>query len=172
MRRSRRRLRQGCARWGEPCATAGRRRLGLPADHFGNAFSNGAPSKVIEEAQQSILWADHLVLVYPLWLGGLPAKLKGFFEQTFRYGFALSEPGQKMQGLLKGRSVRTIVTMGMPAVIFRCAFGAYGVRAVERGIFWISGIRPIRHLFIGGVGAPKDYKPWLRKVEALGRAAG
>ncbi len=135
-------------------------------------FTSGATSKVIEEAQQAVLWADHLVIVYPLWLGGLPAKLKGFFEQTFRYGFALSAPGQKMQGLLKGRSARMIVTMGMPALIFRWVFGAYGVRAVERGMLWISGFRPIRSLFIGGVGGAKDFNPWLRKIEAMGRVAG
>lgn len=137
-----------------------------------NAFTDVAPPKTIEDAQQAILWADHLVIVYPLWLGGLPAKLKGFFEQAFRYGFALSLPGQKMQGLLKGRSARMIVTMGMPAIVFRWVFGAHGVRAVERGMLWISGIRPVRSLFIGGVGRPRNFSPWLRKVEALGAAAG
>ena len=137
-----------------------------------DAFTNAPVSKVILEAQQAVLWADHVVIICPLWLGGLPAKLKGFFEQTFRYGFALSAPGQKMRGLLKGRSVRMIVTMGMPAPIFRWVFGAFGVRAVERGLFWISGFRPIRSLFIGGVGGPTDLGKWVRKVEALGAAAG
>lgn len=135
------------------------------------SFANATAPKAILEAQQAVVWADHVVIIFPLWLGGLPARLKGFFEQTFRYGFALSAPGQKMQGLLKGRSVRMIVTMGMPALIFRWVFGAYGLRAVSRGMLWISGFRPIRSLIIGGVGGPQDFKPWLRKVEAMGAAA-
>jgi putative NADPH-quinone reductase len=28
------------------------------------------------------------VIIYPLWLGAMPALLKGFFEQVFRPGFA------------------------------------------------------------------------------------
>jgi putative NADPH-quinone reductase len=136
-----------------------------------DSFTTATPPKAILDAQKAVLWADHVVVIFPLWLGGVPARLKAFFEQTFRYGFALSAPGQKMQGLLKGRSVRMIVTMGMPALVFRWAFGAYGVRAVERGMLWISGFKPIRSLFIGGVGGSKDMKPWLRKVEALGAAA-
>ena len=134
-------------------------------------WENGDVPASLRAAQQEILWAGHLVFFFPLWLGGLPAKLKGFFEQAFRYGFALSAPGQKMRGLLKGRSVRMIVTMGMPALFFRCVFGAYGVRAVERGMLRISGFRPVRSLFIGGVGGPRDFGQWVRKVEALGAAA-
>jgi putative NADPH-quinone reductase len=145
--------------------------LDFPLITSADAFTADVSPKGIEAAQQAILWADHVVIIFPLWLGGLPAKLKAFFEQTFRYGFALSAPGQKMQGLLKGRSARMIVTMGMPTVIFRWVFGAHGVRAVERGMLWISGFRPIRSLFIGGVGGPQDLKPQLRRVEALGRAA-
>ncbi len=145
--------------------------LDFPLVTSAETFTGGAMPKVIEDAQQAILWADHVVIIYPLWLGGLPAKLKAFFEQTFRYGFALSAPGRKMQGLLKGRSARMIVTMGMPAPVFRWVFGAYGARAVARGMLWISGFAPIRSLFIGGVGRPQTLTPWIRKVQALGAAA-
>jgi Putative NADPH-quinone reductase (modulator of drug activity B) len=30
------------------------------------------------QAQANIHWAEHLVLVYPIWWGGIPALLKGF----------------------------------------------------------------------------------------------
>ena len=30
-------------------------------------------------AQEAIKWADHLVFVYPIWWGTIPALLKGFF---------------------------------------------------------------------------------------------
>ena len=33
------------------------------------------------QAQANILWAEHLVLVYPIWWGGIPALLKGFFDR-------------------------------------------------------------------------------------------
>jgi putative NADPH-quinone reductase len=37
-----------------------------------------------------IRWAQHLVIVIPLWIGTMPALLKGFFEQTVRPGFAMA----------------------------------------------------------------------------------
>jgi putative NADPH-quinone reductase len=143
--------------------------LDFPLIGTAESFISGASPKVIEEAQQAVLWADHLVIVYPLWLGGLPAKLKGFFEQTFRYGFALSAPGEKMRGLLKGRSARVFVTMGMPAPLFRLVFGAHGLKALEKGMLWICGVRPIRSVVIGGVGNPAQADRWLKKAEAWGR---
>ena len=36
-------------------------------------------SSVVRQAQQDILWAEHAVIIYPLWLGGMPALLKAFF---------------------------------------------------------------------------------------------
>lgn len=141
-------------------------RLEFPLIRTAEAFAHGEPPPTIREAQAAVTWADHLVVIYPLWLGGAPALLKAFLEQVFRYGFALST-GKPMEGLLKGRSVRVIVTMGMPAPVFRWVFGAHGLKAVERGIFWISGMRPIRHTLLGGING-KPAPRALKIVEGLG----
>ena len=42
----------------------------------------------IAAAQKQIEWAEHLVILYPLWLGDMPALLKAFLEQVLRPGFA------------------------------------------------------------------------------------
>ncbi len=42
----------------------------------------------LRNAQADILWAELLVLVYPIWWGGVPALLKGFFDRVFLPGFA------------------------------------------------------------------------------------
>jgi multimeric flavodoxin WrbA len=49
------------------------------------------------EAQEGIRWADHLVLVYPLWLGTMPALLQAFLEQVLR-GFRVAPRDQFRQG--------------------------------------------------------------------------
>ncbi len=56
-------------------------------------WERDAPAPSIVSAQEAIRWADHLVIVYPLWLGAMPALLKGFLEQVFRPGFGVSLPG-------------------------------------------------------------------------------
>jgi putative NADPH-quinone reductase len=132
----------------------------------------GEASPQAQAAQAQVAWADHLVIIYPLWLGGPPALLKAFFEQVFRYGFALGGGGKDLRGLLKGRSARVIVTMGMPSLIFRAVFAAAGLRAVTRGILMICGVGPIRTTVIGGVaGSDWARRRQLRRATAQGARA-
>jgi putative NADPH-quinone reductase len=133
-------------------------------------FSEQLPPD-IKAAQQDIAWAQHLVLVYPLWLGNQPALLRAFFEQTFRYGFALAPPKSKTtKGLLAGRTARVVVTMGMPGFAYTGIFGGFGERALERAVLWFSGIKPIRHTYFGQVEAvsAEQRGRWLRRMEQLG----
>ena len=135
-------------------------------------FERGAPPESIREAQSQIRWANHLVIFFPLWLGTMPALLKGFFEQTFRYGFALGKPegGKGLTRLLAGKSARIVVTMGMPAFFYRWYFRAHGVNVLERSILGLAGIRPIKESFIGTVeGSSAGREKWLVKMRALGR---
>ena len=72
----------------------------------------------IRHAQEAIRWADHIVLLYPPWLGDMPALLKGFLEQVMRPGFAIDQAADpRTAGLLTQKSARIVVTMGMPAAI-------------------------------------------------------
>jgi putative NADPH-quinone reductase len=147
-------------------------KLDFPLLRTADAFAAPPDSPAILAAQEDFLWADHIVVVFPLWLGGAPALLKAFLEQVLRPGFALGAQGDKaITGLLKGRSVRLIVTMGMPAAIFRLVFGGFGVRALTRGVFMICGMLPARATVIGGVGSTdaKIHARWLALARRLGR---
>jgi len=141
----------------------------IPLIRSADAFTASEPPAAILDAQKAITWADHIVIIFPLWLGSVPAVLKGFLEQTFRYGFAISRPGEPMRRLLKGRSARVIVTMGMPAPIFRWVFDAAGLRSLVRGLLWISGVSPVRRTIIGEVeGSAARRADWLRRMTRLG----
>jgi putative NADPH-quinone reductase len=135
-------------------------------------WQSSAPAPDILLAQDDILWAEHLVILYPLWLGGMPALLKGFLEQAFRPGFAVGgeAAGSHWKQLLKGRSARIVVTMGMPAFVYRWYFGAHSLKSLERNILKFAGVRPIRETLIGMVAAKdgKAREAWLRKLEVLG----
>jgi putative NADPH-quinone reductase len=133
-------------------------------------FEKGSPPPEVAAAQDAIRWAQHLVIIYPLWLGMMPALLKGFLEQVFRPGFAHLTDARGWQALLKGRSARIVVTMGMPALIYRWYFGAHGLKSLERSILAFVGIKPIRETLIGMVDSLNDRrsKAWLEKLRALG----
>lgn len=110
------------------------------------------------------------MLLYPLWLGDMPALLKALLEQVARPGFAMRESPRGPIGLLKGRSARIIVTMGMPAFFYRFLFGAHSVKSLERSVFRLVGIRPVEHSLIGAVdGTAEQRAEWLGRIADLGR---
>lgn len=137
-------------------------------------WEEGTPSEGIRHAQSVIDWADHLLIVYPLWLGSMPAILKAFLEQVFRPGFAISKSaaGKSWKKLLSGKSARIVVTMGMPALLYRWYFGAHSLKSLERNILGFCGIGPIRENLVGMVenrnGAKRE--KWLVNMRALGSA--
>ncbi|MDX1608935.1 MAG: NAD(P)H-dependent oxidoreductase [Halofilum sp. (in: g-proteobacteria)] len=126
----------------------------------------------IATAQQSLLWADHLLLVYPLWLGTMPALLKGFLEQLLRPRFAFGEKPGRVGHPLRGRSARIVVTMGMPAPVYRWYFRAHSLKSLERNILHFCGIRPVRASVVGSVeGSATRRERWLRRMRELGARA-
>lgn len=137
-------------------------------------FDGGEPSPVIRDCQQSIARADHLVIVHPLWLGSMPALLKGFLEQVFRPGFAFGQPerpGRPGRKRLAGKSARVIVTMGMPGFAYRWIYGAHAVKSLERNILGFTGFRPVRRTLIGMVEARNDRhrRKRLDQIRRLGQ---
>jgi len=146
--------------------------LNFPLLRTAMDFEEGAPPSAIAEAQEAVRWADHLVLVYPLWLGTMPALLKGFLEQLFRPAFTVDRAeGRWPRRNLAGRSARVVVTMGMPALVYRTWFLAHGLRNLERNILRFAGIAPVRSTLVGSVGAMTEASAgrWLGRLEGLGR---
>ncbi len=142
---------EGAVQKGHEVRTIDVARLDFPLLRTQRDFEKGEAPAAIREAQEDIRWADQLVIIYPLWLGTLPALLKGFFEQTFRHGFALEPTGRGggMKRLLKGRSARIFVTMGMPASVYRLYFHAHGLKSFVSGILGMVGIGPVRSTLFG-----------------------
>jgi putative NADPH-quinone reductase len=138
-------------------------------------WEQGALPVSLQEAQAAIQWANHLVFVFPLWLGGMPALLKGFLEQVARPDFAITRvaEGSMPKKLLAGRSARVVVTMGMPAFVYRWYFGAHSLKALELNILGFCGIAPIHRTLIGSVesvgSARRD--AWCARMHLLGRGA-
>jgi putative NADPH-quinone reductase len=149
--------------------------LDFPLLRSQHAWTDEPLPPALAPAQEAIRWADHLVFFFPLWLGGMPALLKGFLEQVARPGFALARHAKNPMAakLLKGRSARLVVTMGMPAAVYRYYFRAHSIKALERNILGFVGIAPIDETLIGMVEGMDDASraQWLDKLRELGRQA-
>jgi putative NADPH-quinone reductase len=150
-------------------------KLEFPLLRSQQEWEHGSLPAGLQQAQADIVWASHLVLFFPLWLGDMPALVKGFLEQVARPGFAFHTDGRgpfDSKGLT-GRSARVVVTMGMPALVYRYFFAAHSVKSLERNILGFVGIAPVRETLIGGVEGLGDAgrATWLGKLAALGRRA-
>jgi putative NADPH-quinone reductase len=141
--------------------------LDFPVLHTKHEWEAGAPAPSIVAAQQDIAWAEHLVIFYPLWLGGMPALLKSFFEQVCRPGFAVAKADEGGMGkkLLAGKSARVVITMGMPAVIYRWYFRAHSLKSLERNILGFAGVGPVRESLFGMIEHVKHGKHEARLAQ-------
>ena len=147
----------------------------FPLLRSADEWERGALPATLKPAQDDIEWAQHMVLFFPLWLGDMPALLKGFLEQVARPGFAFHDDGNGGFGKkgLSGRSARVVVTMGMPALVYRYFFRAHSVRSLERNVLGFVGIAPVHETLIGMVDRiqAKERERWLNALRALGRKA-
>jgi putative NADPH-quinone reductase len=135
-------------------------------------WQNEPAPPAIAQAAAAIEWAEHLVLLYPLWLGDVPALFKGFLEQVARpnIAFRYREKGMP-EKLWAGRSARVIVTMGMPGLFYRLFYRAHSLKSLERNILKFVGIKPVASTVIGMVeGSVEIRTEWLEKIRELGRA--
>ncbi len=147
-------------------------RLDFPWLRTRTDFEDRDPPPIIAAAQDDLAWAEHWVILYPLWHGCMPAVFKAFVEQTLRPGFA-HHYDETLQGkpLLTGRSARIFVTMAMPAFIYRWYFFGHSLRNLKRNILGFVGVWPIADTLIGSIESLDTAKAqrWLAKAEAMGR---
>jgi NAD(P)H dehydrogenase (quinone) len=107
------------------------------------ASEHGGFAAEIGREQEKVRRADLLILQFPLWWGGPPAILKGWFERVLAYGFAYVDARRFDTGLFRGRRALLSVTTGGTPARF-AADGVYG--EIER-VLW-----PVRRLTLEYVG--------------------
>ena len=147
--------------------------LDFPLLQRKEVFERSELTVAVAPAVEAIKWANHVVIIYPLWLGSMPALLKAFLEQVFRPGvaFEYQRSGGMPRKLLTGKSARIVVTMGMPAFAYRWVFLAHSLKSLQRNILGFCGIRPVKSTLIGtieGMTEPQRLN-WLDEIRGLGQ---
>ena len=145
---------EGAREAGHEVRTVEVARLDGPVLRSAEDWEHGTLPASLAEAQAAVEWAEHLVVLFPLWLGDMPALLKAFLEQVLRPGFAFERDARDPFAAkrLGGRSARVVVTMGMPALVYRWVFRAHSLKSLERNILGFVGIRPVHETLLGGIG--------------------
>ena len=125
-------------------------------------------------AQSLIRWAEHLVFVFPIWWGGIPALLKGFLDRILLPGFAFKYRSSSPfpEQLLKGRSADLLVCMDTPPWYYRWVYRMPGLEQMRRTILGFCGIRPQKTLTFGPIISSNtaQREAWLQRVRRLASA--
>lgn len=166
---------------GAQAAGAEVRRLDLGALHFDPLLHAGYRGEQPLEpdllaAQADITWAGHLVWVYPIWWGAMPALLKGFIDRVLLPGYAFKyRRGSSLwDKLLAGRSAELLVSMDSPPWYFRWVTRMPGHHQMKKAILEFCGIRPVKVHSFGPVRTADATRlgAWVEQARRLGVRQG
>jgi len=81
----------------------------------------------LKKVQEDLKWADHFVLIYPLWWSGTPALLKGMIDRMWLPGFCFHfwKNGMGWDRMMKGKTARVITLSKMPPLFIRFTMGDF-----------------------------------------------
>jgi NAD(P)H dehydrogenase (quinone) len=131
----------------------------------GHAHANGGFATDLVREQQRILKADLIIWLYPIWWGGVPAILKGWFDRVMAFGFAYADGRRYDSGFFKDKTGMLCLTTGGTVERFS-AGNVYG--PIDQVLY------PTQHLMVEYLGM-KSYPPFVAyatpRIDAAGREA-
>ena len=129
----------------------------------------------LKEIQEAITWAEHMVFVFPVWWGSMPALLKGFIDRVFLPGYAFKYRANSplTDRLLTGRSAQAIVTMDAPLWYDRWVYRSPWRYQLKRCILGFCGIKPVEFISFGTLRRAGDAqrRKWIGQIKDLAKAA-
>ena len=127
----------------------------------------------IRTEQNKIDRADTVTFIAPIWWGGLPAILKGYFDRVFRNGFAYDNTNGKTQGLLTNKKFLFILTTQEKESYLRTNGSLEAItRLIKNGISEACGVTQSEIYFLCGTSELSDSqrRNILKEVEILARS--
>lgn len=142
--------------------------------NLSNGFSRNIELEPdVIKSQQLITWANHIVIVHPVWWGSVPALLKGFFDRVLLPGFAFKykENSVLWDKLLSGKTGHVIYTSDTPNWLYKYVFFAPSVNQVKKRTLQFCGINPVKVTAIEPIrkSTQKFREDWLVKIEELAK---
>jgi putative NADPH-quinone reductase len=129
----------------------------------------------LTHAYAALAACDHLVIVFPLWCGDMPALLKGFIERLLQPDLIRRQSTENEMDwhIFQNKTARIVMTMGMPVSIYRWFYRGHALKLLKRNILHFIGIKPVRHTLYGMIGTskPEQRERWLAEMRELGQGA-
>lgn len=126
----------------------------------------------LKKVQNNLVWAEHLVFIYPIWWGTMPALVKGFIDRVFLPGFAFKYTKNSgfPERYFKGKTARVINTSGGPKLYYM--FVNPNKKIMKKPVLGFVGIKNVKFTHFGSMGkklSQKRAKSIFGKVKKLGK---
>jgi NAD(P)H dehydrogenase (quinone) len=151
-----------------------------PALDSQQAFESGEQREDIEAEQRKLLWADAVILQFPMWWFSMPAILKGWVERVYAYGFGYgvgehssTRWGDRYgEGTMRGKRAMVITSTGG----WESHYGPRGVNGpmddllfpILHGVLYYPGFDVLPPFVIYQTGAIDEAR-YLKIRKDLGR---
>ena len=145
----------------------------------GRAFDAGTLTPDVRAEQEKLLWADTIILQFPMWWYTMPAILKGWVDRvlTFHFAYGVGEHNDTRfgdrfgEGVLAGKKALLAVTTGAPKPHYH-ARGIQGpiddlLFPIQHGVFWYMGAEVLPPFVLFGIArmTGEDYPGILESWE-------
>lgn len=121
----------------------------------------------VREYKEHLEWAEHLVMIFPIWWMTTPAMTKGFIDKVIFPTIAYDMKDGRLVSRLSLRKVTVITTMNTPADIYREVFGNPLEGSLIKGTFRQIGIENIEWTSLSEVKQVSrgQREAWLEEIE-------
>jgi len=154
------------------------RRFDLSEMNFDPSLNEGYDQiqdmeKDLNDFLTALQWANHILIVSPIWWGGLPAKFKGLIDRVFLPGqtFKYEADSPLPTPLLTGKTARLMLTMDAPEEYAQIQ-AAPVLEQLNRFTLEFCGIENEQPLLIHSASFSDEQQIafWLKTANELGQA--
>ena len=117
---------------------------------------------IVLKYMKKLRWAEHIVMIFPIWWMSMPAMMKGFVDKVIFPGVVYKMEGGNLVSMLSGlKQVTIITTMNTPSDVYKSMFNNSIEGSLIKGTFNKIGIHDIRWISLNMVKQVGDEKRWV-----------
>ena len=117
---------------------------------------------IVLRYMKKMRWAEHIVMIFPIWWMTMPAMMKGFVDKVIFPGIVYKMENGELVSMLSGlKQVTIITTMNTSSDAYKNIFGNSIEGSLIKGTFNKIGIHDIRWISLNMVKQSGDEKRWL-----------
>jgi putative NADPH-quinone reductase len=121
---------------------------------------------LVMKYKENLEWAEHLVMIFPIWWMTSPAMTKGFIDKVIFPAVAYNMVKGRLVSRLPVRKVTVITTMNTPSDIYKEMFDNSIEGSMIKGTFRQIGIEDVGWISLNGVkqAGQEQRIEWLIQV--------